>query len=546
MDRVEVELEILTDKDPITALEILELKGLERIGAPYVFELTAVHRPDGDSLDGAPQPAGHASGLEPDALLGLLSSQAVLRFVRYHESAAILERTVRGIITSIEDSLDPVVEGASILKMKIEPRLAELARFVSQDVYVGQSIPEVIKQKLVAAQFTEADYELRTGDDIYAGKPWTDRDPSASNRQPRLTIQYRESDLAFISRLAEHAGISFFFEDAGDHERVVFSDADSGFAQRSESIAYRSAQAGHGVSTIGRRMRSIATDFYVYDYNYATPKQAFQSGDQQLFDVLGGEAHLDAPTPGTHIEYAPNVMSPAEAGRIARVRAEEEQTLHERFVAQAREPGLYPGLRFKLSGHHILPETDELLVVEATTTYQADSSFKGAMTKTNQFTIAFEAVRTQRQVGGQLAHYRPPRLTPKPRIHGVVTGTIQLDDPSRNPMHQAIDGEGRYLLKLHFDQTSAVLPRIRMAQSHVGENYGIHFPLRAGTEVLVAFADGDPDRPVIVGAVPHPLKHSPVSISADRPATDPVELHRITTRSGILVEISDGLVRAKS
>ena len=45
---------------------------------------------------------------------------------------------------------------------------------------------------------------------------------------------------------------------------------------------------------------------------------------------------------------------------------------------------------------------------------------------------------------------------------------------------------------------------LRMAQPHVGESSGIHFPLLKGAEVLVAFTDGDPDRPVIISAMPNP------------------------------------------
>ncbi|MEI7638639.1 MAG: hypothetical protein WCJ37_15120, partial [Syntrophus sp. (in: bacteria)] len=38
-----------------------------------------------------------------------------------------------------------------------------------------------------------------------------------------------------------------------------------------------------------------------------------------------------------------------------------------------------------------------------------------------------------------------------------------------------------------------------------------HFPLHKGTEVLIIFIDGDPDRPIIAGAVPNPETPSPVS-----------------------------------
>jgi hypothetical protein len=52
-----------------------------------------------------------------------------------------------------------------------------------------------------------------------------------------------------------------------------------------------------------------------------------------------------------------------------------------------------------------------------------------------------------------------------------------------------------------------------MAQPYAGENQGMHFPLHKGTEVLLTFIEGDPDRPIIAGAVPNPETPSPISSS---------------------------------
>jgi type VI secretion system secreted protein VgrG len=72
-----------------------------------------------------------------------------------------------------------------------------------------------------------------------------------------------------------------------------------------------------------------------------------------------------------------------------------------------------------------------------------------------------------------------------------------------------------------------------MMQPHGGERYGMHFPLRAGVEVLVAFVDGDPDRPIIVGAAPNTATPSPVDASNRR-------MNKLKTASGCVLEIFDG------
>jgi uncharacterized protein involved in type VI secretion and phage assembly len=42
---------------------------------------------------------------------------------------------------------------------------------------------------------------------------------------------------------------------------------------------------------------------------------------------------------------------------------------------------------------------------------------------------------------------------------------------------------------------------IRMASPYAGDGHGMHFPLLKGTEVVVGFNGGDPDQPIILGAV---------------------------------------------
>lgn len=87
---------------------------------------------------------------------------------------------------------------------------------------------------------------------------------------------------------------------------------------------------------------------------------------------------------------------------------------------------------------------------------------------------------------------------------------------------------------LHFDTDHAgdapSSRLVRLAVPFAGRGDGLHFPLRPGTEVLCAFVNGDPHRPVIVGAVTNPEAPSAV--------TEPdAHRNRITTTTGILIEL---------
>jgi type VI secretion system secreted protein VgrG len=103
--------------------------------------------------------------------------------------------------------------------------------------------------------------------------------------------------------------------------------------------------------------------------------------------------------------------------------------------------------------------------------------------------------------------YRPP-LKPRP----VVTGTLmaRVTSPIDNDLYAHLDKDGLYWVKFDADrdekrQGYESMP-VRLAKPYGGDTYGIHFPLIQGTEVAIAFHEGDPDRPYIAHAM-HDSRH---------------------------------------
>jgi phage baseplate assembly protein gpV len=92
--------------------------------------------------------------------------------------------------------------------------------------------------------------------------------------------------------------------------------------------------------------------------------------------------------------------------------------------------------------------------------------------------------------------------------------TAKIDGQGAGVMPE-MDGFGRYKVLFPFDLSGRgggkASPWIRMAQPFAGRGSGQCFPLSPGTEVLVAFEEGDPDRPVITGAVPDAATATPVN-----------------------------------
>jgi len=60
----------------------------------------------------------------------------------------------------------------------------------------------------------------------------------------------------------------------------------------------------------------------------------------------------------------------------------------------------------------------------------------------------------------------------------------------------------------------------------------MHFPLHVGTEVAIMHVNGDPDRPIIIGAVPNAETLSPVN-------SNNATHSQIKTGSGLLIEFDD-------
>jgi len=187
------------------------------------------------------------------------------------------------------------------------------------------------------------------------------------------------------------------------------------------------------------------------------------------------------------------------------------------------------GAQVTLEGHPRFPEK-RLLITEVEHAHAQATMTHGGVGADHGYRNTFRAVD-----GGK--PYRPPRLTPKPRIHGVLTGVVEAKAGGDIGAYADIDEDGNYTVRFHFDASPPHdRPRashpIRMSQALAGPGYGVHFPLRTGVEVLVTFVDGDPDRPIIQGAMPHPVSPSPVTRANSLQS-------RIQTQSGIAIVMKD-------
>ncbi len=451
---------------------VRKLTAREALNELFSYELELVVLGDG-SFDPSP----------------LLGERASVSF----ERDGLVVRTVRGQLVEVRKRRAHEVDATSF-GVRLAPHAEQLRLYETQEVFLDLSVPEIIQRKLNLVGL-EAHVELR-------------RRNTYPTRE--FVVQYKESDFAFVSRLAEHVGISYFFEHDDEHDKIVFTDV-AGFPRRSEPIAFlgRGDQKG-GVWQLDTRSRMIPGVYVEQEWNYRTPGVELTSSHESPLGMVGGV-----------VEFGAHYKTPEEGTALAQLRARERESQHTVHEGESDQAELEPGHIVDLDG-------DALLVLEVTHTITQGVGLHGDSGAT-RYANRFRAIDAS-------VHYAPPRKTPCPRIFGVTSGIIVDAQGSEAGDLAHIDEHGRYLTRFLFDTAGSGERRasrpIRMAQPLAGQGYGVHFPLRPGIEVLIAFVDGDPDRPVIVGSVPNHVTPSPV--------TQPnLVQSRILTQSGILIQLQD-------
>ncbi|HDP0319646.1 TPA: type VI secretion system tip protein VgrG, partial [Salmonella enterica subsp. enterica serovar Concord] len=103
--------------------------------------------------------------------------------------------------------------------------------------------------------------------------------------------------------------------------------------------------------------------------------------------------------------------------------------------------------------------------------------------------------------------FRPVEI-PRPEIHGTLPARIESRE--KNDIYAHLDEQGRYRVKPDFDREGTEPGYgylwLRMAKPYAGETLGWHTPLIDGTEVAIAYSNGDIDLPYIACAL-HDSEH---------------------------------------
>ena len=391
-----------------------------------------------------------------------------------------------GLCTQVEE-LDPTAGDNRVLQFLIKPRFATTQLVIENRIYgpaQAVGVDDVVKQEIGQAPIAiPAEYNL----DSYPKRHYI--------------VQYNESDFAFISRLCERDGIFYFFKNGDDGDTVVFADKNLAFPKvrfkHGSQIIYvhrrdRSAPRQRDEAAVHvfseRRVLSSKT-IKMRDYNETVPSVV--SGDR---DAGQGNAFL-----GKVEWFGGHFPDEGAATKLARIRAERIAAEQAVYVVETDAPELRAGTIFEMKSH---PRFDgEYLVVSATHSGFAPAplGFEALPQAGRNYRNSLLCIRSN-------VPYRPPLATPVPLGYGLHTAKV--DGEAWNGRAE-IDSQGRYKIQLIFADEAGPKGRgsdyVRKIEAYAGPNQtGMHFPLVAGTEVLVAYLNGDIDRPIVIGAVHNP------------------------------------------
>ena len=374
------------------------------------------------------------------------------------------------------------------------PKLWWSTQSIQNQVFLQQTTPRILETVLKQSGLTSLDYEFRLAGDY--SKEW------------EFICQYRESNYQFISRWMEWEGMYFFFESHDSGEKLIITD--TGIAEAESRSAFSLAMAedvGQASAPVENLMvawsciqQRSPQSVRVKDYNYLKPD----------LDV-SGEADVHPGGVGDVYLYGEHIQSPEEASRLARVRAEELSCRQKQFHGRSMSPLFRSGNIISLTGHYRPDFNSRYQVViikhEGHQVGYLVSGLKEHLSKLEHRPSYINSL----QAMPESVQYRPNRRTEKPRIYGSLNAHI---DSSGSGQYAELDEQGRYKVILPFDlsgrRDGKASTWLRMSQPYAGADHGMHFPLHKGSEVLLTFIDGDPDRPVIAGAVPNPAHPSPV------------------------------------
>jgi len=375
-------------------------------------------------------------------------------------------------------------------RAEVRPWLWFLSRTSDCRIFQEMTVPDIIKK--VFADHKMADFSMEL---------------TGSYKTRTYCVQYRETDLNFVSRLMEEEGIYYYFRHTKGHDTLVVTDSSSKHEPFSgcEKLPFIAPEkaARPDVDHIVNWdfSREVQPGVYAQDdYDFERPSveiktrkvltRSYTPSDYEMFDY-----------PGRYLQSG-------DGQQLASVRIDEYGSQFETANALTNARGLSVGCSVNMYGYPRGDQNREYLVLSAEYELEYGEYESVPQPEGADYQCSFVAMSTKQQ-------FRPRRLTPKPFVQGPQTAMVV--GPGGDEIYT--DKYGRVKVQFHWDrygkqdQNSSCW--IRVSSPWAGKAWGgISIP-RIGQEVVVDFLEGDPDQPIIIGRVYNAEQMPPYELPAN-------------------------------
>jgi len=478
---------------PFSHLRVVAFSGREAISALYRYTLVLYARDP-------------AAAVDPDDIVG---QRATLRIFTQTEP---LIRYVHGVITEAEE-----IGGAQqgmLYQITLEPPLVRMAHRTRSRIFLEKTTREILEAVFLGEPLmTSADAPFESGDSLdapfvpaaeqFAFRVLDPRRITDVTTRP-YCAQYNESDFAFLSRILEEEGLRFHFENSESTCLLVLSDTDDGALRPSPFIPIGPDLLNRALTSVhlGRRLRASKVSHT--DYNWKKPALAM------AVDVPSkgaGSDLFEATYPGLYPD-APDQGKPLAGARLGRLQSEARYALLT-STCRALFAGVILGVEHptdRYDGEYLATSLD----VRGEALGELPPGSPVALSGV-PYSARIECARRGKNGAPSESGFRPARVTPKPRIIGSQTAFVTAE-PATKGAEIHVGGPpgaeiGCVRVKFHWDLETDRHTKeptscwLRVSQTFAGVGEGGVFHPRVGTEVVVEFLDGDPDRPIATGRV---------------------------------------------
>jgi len=371
----------------------------------------------------------------------------------------------------------------------------------SRCIFQQMSVPDILKQVLTGI---DVSYQLQ-----------------GTYEKRDYCVQYFETDFNFASRLMEEEGIYYFFTHSNGSHQMIVADTPQSHADvpGPTTVIFEELEGGtrqdDRVHTWEKTQEISSGKYRVWDSCFELPGKNLEAvqpivpevavgtvthqlklaGSDQLeiYEYPGGYAQrFDGVAPGGGDRSSDIEKIFSDNIRTVGIRMQQETTPAVVILGTSTCRQLSGGCKFTLDRHfnangsYVLTQVDHFASVS--------DSYTTGQESTSEYSNTFLCIPAA-------LPFKPARTTPRPVVGGtqpaVVVGNagdeIFTDKYGRVKVQFFWDRQGQD------DANSSCW--VRVATLWAGQQWGIiHIP-RIGQEVVVAFEEGDPDRPIIVGSV---------------------------------------------